>query len=77
MGKAKFPLVGDPTHHLTNTLDMHITEESIALRGTFVINPDGVIKTMEVHSNAIARVVSASLRKLKTAQIKDDNTDQV
>ena len=34
----------------------------------FVINPDGVIKTAEVHSNEIARDVKETLRKLKAAQ---------
>ena len=36
--------------------------------GTFIINPDGVIKTMEIHSNEIARDVKETLRKLKAAQ---------
>ena len=45
VGKAKFPLVGDPTHTLTNAFGVHIPEEGLALRGTFVINPEGVIKT--------------------------------
>jgi alkyl hydroperoxide reductase subunit AhpC len=45
VGKAKFPLVGDPTHTLTNAFGVHIDEEGLALRGTFIINPDGVIKT--------------------------------
>jgi peroxiredoxin (alkyl hydroperoxide reductase subunit C) len=60
--------VGDPTHQLTNAFDVHIAEEGLALRGTFIINPDGVIKTMEVHSNEIARDVKETLRKLKAAQ---------
>jgi hypothetical protein len=47
---------------------VHIPEEGLALRGTFIINPDGVIKTMEVHSNEIARDVKETLRKLKAAQ---------
>jgi alkyl hydroperoxide reductase subunit AhpC len=58
VGKAKFPLVGDPTHTLTNMFGVHIAEEGLALRGTFIINPDGQIKTAEVHSNEIARDVS-------------------
>ena len=41
VGKAKFPLVGDPTHTLTKAFDVFIPEEGLALRGTFVINPDG------------------------------------
>ena len=68
VGKAKFPLVGDPTHQLTRMFDVHIDEEGLALRGTFIINPDGVVKTMEVHDNAIARDVKETLRKLKAAQ---------
>ena len=56
---------------------MHIPEEGLALRGTFVINPDGVIKTMEVHSNEIARDVSETLRKLKAAQFTAANPGQV
>ncbi len=68
VGKAKFALIGDPTHKLTRAFDVHIEEDGLALRGTFIINPDGVIKTMEVHDNAIARDASETLRKLKAAQ---------
>lgn len=68
VGKAQFALVGDPTHQLTRAFDVHIEEEGLALRGTFIINPDGVIKTLEIHDNAIARDVKETLRKLKAAQ---------
>ena len=68
VGKAKFYLVGDPTHQLTNAFDVYIPEEGLALRGTFVIDPSGTIKTMEVHSNEIARDVKETVRKLKAAQ---------
>jgi len=68
VGKAKFPLVGDPTHKLTRAFGVHIDEEGLALRGTFIIDPAGVIKTLEIHDNAIARDVKETLRKLKAAQ---------
>ncbi|HRP73893.1 MAG TPA: alkyl hydroperoxide reductase subunit C, partial [Luteimonas sp.] len=68
VGKAQFPLVGDPTHQLTRAFGVHIEEEGLALRGTFVINPEGVVKTVEIHDNAIARDVTETLRKLKAAQ---------
>jgi len=77
VGKAKFPLVGDPTHTLTRAFDVHIDAEGLALRGTFIINPDGIIKTMEVHSNEIARDVSETLRKLKAAQYTAENPGEV
>ena len=75
--KAKFPLVGDPTHTLSNAFGVHIPEEGLALRGTFIINPEGQIKTAEIHSNEIARDVSETLRKLKAAQYTAAHPGQV
>ena len=66
--KVKYTLIGDPTGTITRNFDVMIEEEGLALRGTFVINPDGVIKTLEIHSNEIARDVKETLRKLKAAQ---------
>jgi peroxiredoxin (alkyl hydroperoxide reductase subunit C) len=45
-----------------------IEEEGIALRGTFVVNPEGEIKVLEIHDNGIGRVASELLRKVKAAQ---------
>lgn len=77
VGKAQFPLVGDPTHTLTRGFGVHIDEEGLALRGTFIINPEGHVKTAEIHSNEIARDVSETLRKLKAAQYTAANPGQV
>lgn len=77
VGKAKFPLVGDPAHRLTRAFDVHIEEEGLALRGTFIIDPDGVIKTAEVHDNAIARDIQETLRKLKAVQFVAEHPGQV
>jgi len=77
VGKARFPLVGDPTHKLTRAFGVHIEEEGLALRGTFIINPKGVIKTAEVHDNAIARDMKETVRKLKAAQYVAAHPGQV
>ena len=77
VGKAQFPLVGAPTHQLTRAFGVHLDDEGLALRGTFVINPEGVIKTMEVHDNAIARDVTETLRKLKAAQYVAANRNEL
>jgi NADH-dependent peroxiredoxin subunit C len=77
VGKAKFPLVGDPTHFLSKHFDVLIPEEGLALRGTFVVNPEGVVKTAEIHSNEIARDMKETLRKLKAAQYTAKNPGQV
>ena len=77
VGKAKFPLIGDPTHVLSRGFGVHIDEDGMSLRGTFIIDPSGMIKTMEVHSNEIARDVKETVRKLKAAQYTAANPGQV
>jgi len=56
---------------------VHIDEEGLALRGTFIINPEGQIKTAEIHDNAIARDMNETLRKLKAAQFVASHPGQV
>jgi len=68
VGKSKFALVGDPTHALTRAFDVHIDEEGLALRGSFVISPEGHIKACEIHDNGIARDAKELLRKVTAAQ---------
>ena len=66
--KVKYALVGDPTATLARNFDVLIESEGLALRGTFVVNPDGVIKLCEIHDNGIGRDASELLRKVKAAQ---------
>ncbi|HLS50865.1 MAG TPA: alkyl hydroperoxide reductase subunit C [Burkholderiaceae bacterium] len=77
IGKVKYPMLADPTHALARNFEVLIEEEGIALRGTFVINPEGVIKVMEVHDNGIGRVASELLRKVKAAQYIAANPGEV
>jgi peroxiredoxin len=66
--KVKYPLIGDPTAKLARAFQVLIEEEGLALRGTFVINPEGQIKVLEIHDNGIGRDASELLRKVKAAQ---------
>ncbi|WP_338768309.1 alkyl hydroperoxide reductase subunit C [Massilia sp. METH4] len=66
--KVQYPLIGDPTGLLSRNFQVMIEEEGLALRGTFVINPEGFIKVLEVHDNGIGRDASELLRKVKAAQ---------
>ena len=77
VGKAQFPLVGDPTHQLTRAFGVHIDEEGLALRGTFIVDPNGTIKAYEVHDNAIARDMTEALRKLKAARYVAEHPGEV
>lgn len=66
--KVKYPLVGDPTATLARNFDVLIEEEGLALRGTFVIDPEGKVKVCEVHDNGIGRDAKELLRKVQAAQ---------
>ena len=66
--KVQYPLIGDPTGAVTRNFEVIIEEEGLALRGTFVINPEGQIKLCEIHDNGIGRDAGELLRKVKAAQ---------
>ena len=66
--KVQYPLVGDPTGKLSRNFGVMIEEEGLALRGTFLINPEGVIKVCEIHDLGIGRDAKELLRKAQAAQ---------
>lgn len=68
ISKIKFPMVGDPTGTLSRGFDVMIEEEGLAMRGTFLVNPEGVIKIAEIHDLGIGRSAKDMLRKVKAAQ---------
>lgn len=66
--KVQYPMLADPTGKLSRDFEVMIEEEGLALRGSFIINPEGVIVAYEVHDNGIGREVGELLRKLQAAK---------
>jgi NADH-dependent peroxiredoxin subunit C len=66
--KVQYPLIADPTLALSRNFEVLIEEEGLAYRGTFVIDPSGHIKIIEVHDNGIGRDAKELLRKVQAAQ---------
>ncbi|HQA26604.1 MAG TPA: alkyl hydroperoxide reductase subunit C, partial [Candidatus Competibacteraceae bacterium] len=66
--KIHYPMIGDPTGTISRNFDVMIEEEGLALRGTFVVNPEGVVKVAEIHDLGIGRDAAELLRKVKAAQ---------
>ena len=75
--KIDFPMVADPTGNISRSYGVLIEEEGLALRGTFVIDPEGNLKTIEIHDNGIGRNMDELLRKLQAAQFINKYGDQV
>ncbi|VAW74040.1 Alkyl hydroperoxide reductase protein C [hydrothermal vent metagenome] len=77
IGQIKYPMVGDPTGVITRGFDVMIEEEALALRGTFLVNPEGIIKVAEIHDLGIGRSAKDMLRKVKAAQFVANNDGEV
>jgi len=73
----KFPMLADPTGKVCRQFGVYIEDEGLALRGTFIIDPDGVLKTMEIHDNNIGRNTNELLRKLEAAKFVREHKGQV
>ena len=75
--KITYPMLGDPTGAISRNFDVMIEEEGLALRGTFIIDPDGLIKTAEVNDLGIGRSAADLVRKVQAAQHIAANPGQV
>lgn len=75
--KINYPMLADPTGHLTRAFGVHIEEEGLAYRGTFVVNPEGQIKIAEIHDNGIGRNAEELLRKVQAAQFVASHPNEV
>lgn len=75
--KIKYPMAADPTGNLSRTLGVYIEKEGVALRGSFIINPEGKIVLAEVNDNSIGRNAKELLRKLQAAKFVSEHDGQV
>ncbi|MDP3698081.1 MAG: redoxin domain-containing protein [Nanoarchaeota archaeon] len=75
--KIKFPMVADPNGEICRSYGTYIAEEGLSLRGTFIIDPDGVLKAFELHDNSIGRSTKELIRKIKAAQFVREHGGEV
>ncbi len=63
--KVKYPMGSDPTGNLARSFGVYDEASGLALRGTFIISPDGVLLNSEVNFYNLGRNIEETLRKLK------------
>jgi peroxiredoxin len=68
IGKIQYPMIGDPTHEISRNFEILRDGQGLADRGTFLIDPNGVIQAFEVTAEGIGRNAEDLLRKVKAAQ---------
>lgn len=68
LGKINYPILSDLTKNISRDYGVLLEQAGIALRGTFVIDPDGVVRNMVVQDLPIGRNIDDTLRVLQALQ---------
>ncbi|WAH39242.1 peroxiredoxin [Alicyclobacillus dauci] len=68
LGGLDYPLAADFTKTVARSYDVLVEEEGTALRGLFIIDPEGVLRYQVVHDMNIGRSVDETLRVLEALQ---------
>ena len=63
--KAKFTMASDPTGTVSKIFGVYDDHSGLALRGTFIINPEGTLLASEVNFYNLGRNIDELLRKVK------------
>ena len=71
--QLRFPLLADPGGTLAQRLGVYLHREGVALRGSFIFDPEGKLCVYEVHANNIGRNMHELLRKLQAAVFVHEN----
>lgn len=68
LGKVQFPILGDTSHQVSRTFNVLLEDKGIALRGTFIIDPNGVLRSAVVNDLPVGRSVDETIRTLQALQ---------
>lgn len=77
IGKINYIMIGDPSQKISRMFDVLDEETGFAQRGTFIIDPNGVVQTVEITSDGIGRDASTLIDKMKAAQYVYSNPGEV
>lgn len=65
LGKVNFPMASDMTKKVSSDYGVLLEEAGVALRGLFIIDPEGVVRYSVIHDLNVGRSVDETLRVLK------------
>lgn len=68
LGQVRFPMLGDTSQEVSRTFGVLIEDKGIALRGTFIIDPNGVLRSAIINDLPVGRSVDETLRTLQALQ---------
>ena len=65
LAQVRYPMAADPTGRVSRQFGVYDEETGLALRGTFIINPEGVLMNSEVNFYNLGRNIDELMRKFK------------
>ncbi|TRX73671.1 alkyl hydroperoxide reductase subunit C [Pseudomonas mangiferae] len=68
IGKIQYAMIGDPTLQISRNFEVLREDQGLANRGTYIVDPEGIIQALEITAEGIGRDASDLLRKVKAAQ---------
>ena len=77
IGKIQYAMIGDPTMQISRNFEVLREDQGLANRGTFIIDPQGVIQAVEITAEGIGRDADDLLRKVKAAQYVRNHPGEV
>ncbi len=77
IGQITYPMAADPTGKLCKAFGTYIETEGLSLRGTFIIDPEGKLKAMDIHDNSIGRSAKEILRKVQASKFVAEHPGNV
>lgn len=75
--KIQYLMGADPSGSVCKAFGTYLEGEGISTRATFIIDPEGKVIAMDIHSNDIGRSAKEILRKLRAAKYVNEHPDQV
>ncbi len=67
ISKVRYPMLADPSGKMCRAFGTYLEEEGLSLRATFIVDPDGILKAMDIHDNSIGRSAKEIIRKLQAS----------
>lgn len=68
LASMAYPMLADTSHSLARDYSVLIEDKGIALRGVFLIDPNGVARWISIHDLGVGRNVDEVLRVLDALQ---------
>ena len=77
IGKIKYAMLGDPTGTISRNFEILRENQGLANRGTFLVDPDGIVQMVEITAEGIGRNAQELIRKVKAAKYVREHPGEV